>query len=226
MATTEMQAGPQFAYGPKIDLDGVPDLFEGDHEVEPYTPPETGIDNLGIRSVDEFRVPALGDEPIVIEFRGWVRVIRSRPTTDDWKTTEVYTNLVDMRMQGSCDELGGVTVRLQPEILSTGCINTPYDGDDLGSDKPDKACRMAVACEFDVPKLGKKLFNKEPVELTIDEVRSIPPAGNPGRGQIYRRLPLYDRDDPHGRPVAFLTSLNFSMGVYLPQDQVERLASA
>jgi hypothetical protein len=85
---------------------------------------------------------------------------------------------------------------------------------------------MAVACEFDVPKFGKKLFNKEPVELTIDEVRSIPPAGNPGRGQIYRRLPLYDRDDPNGRPVAFLTSLNFSMGTYLSRDQVRELVSA
>jgi hypothetical protein len=226
MTITEMQGGPLFAYGPKIDLDGVRDLYEGDHEVVPYVLPETGIDNLGIRSVDEFRVPLMGDQPIVVEFRGWVRVIRSQPTTDDWKSTEVYTNLVEMCMKGECEELGLITVRLQPEILSTGCINTPYDGEDLDSDTPDKACRMAVACEFDVPQLGKKLFNKEPVELTIDAVRSIPPAGNPGRGQIYRRLPLYDRDDPQGLPVAYLTSLNFSMGVYLPQTQVAELASA
>jgi Family of unknown function (DUF6073) len=225
MTTTEIQGGPQFAYGPRIALDGIRDLYDGDHEVVPYTPPESGIDNLGIRSVDEFRVPALGDQPIVVEFRGWVRVVRAQPTTDDWKTTEVYTNLIDMHMTGACDELGEITVRLQREVLSTGCINTPFDGDDLDSDTPDKACRMAVACEFDVPRLGKTLFNKEPVELTIDEVRSIPPAGNPGRGQIYRRLPLYDRDDPAGRPVAYLTSLNFSMGTYLPQSTVAEIAS-
>jgi hypothetical protein len=226
MSTSQMQPDLLFAFGPKIDLDGVRDLYDGDHQVVPYTPPGSGIDNLGIRSVDEFRVPALGDEPIIVEFRGWVRVVRSQPTTDEWKTTEVYTNLIDMCMKGECDELGVVTVRLQPEILSTGCINTPYDSDDADSDRPDKACRMAVACEFDVPKFGKKLFNKEPVELTIDEVRSIPPAGNPGRGQIYRRLPLYDRADPQGRPVAYLTSLSFAMGVYLSQSQVEELAAA
>jgi hypothetical protein len=226
MSATGISTDPRFAYGPKIDLNGIRDLYDGDHSVSPYTPPESGIDNLGIRSVDEFRIPALGDEPIVVEFRGWVRVVRSQPTTEDWRTTEVYTNLIDMHMEGECDELGTITVRLQPEILSTGCINTPYDGEDLDSEHPDKACRMAVACEFDVPKFGKKLFNKEPVELTIDEVRSIPPAGNPGRGQIYRRLPLYDRDDPNGRPVAFLTSLNFSMGTYLSRDQVRELVSA
>lgn len=226
MTPSQAAAERQFAYGPKIELDGVRDLYDGDQKVVPYTPPESGIDNLGIRSVDEFRVPALGDEPIVVEFRGWVRVVRSKPTTGEWKTTEVYTNLIDMHMSGECEELGKITVRLQPEILSTGCINTPYDGDDLDSETPDKACRMAVACEFEVPRIGKRLFNKEPVELTIDEVRSIPPAGNPGRGQIYRRLPLYDRDEPNGRPVAFLTSLNFSMGTYLSESQVEELVSA
>jgi hypothetical protein len=75
---------------------------------------------------------------------------------------------------------------------------------------------MAVAAQFDMPKLGKTLYNKEPVVLTIDNVRSIPPAGNPGQGQIYRMLPLFDRADPNGKPIAYLTSLKFAMGTYLP----------
>jgi hypothetical protein len=70
-----------------------------------------------------------------------------------------------------------------------------------------------------MPKLGLELFNKEPVLLTIDDVRSIPPAGNPGKGQIYQMLPLYDVANPDAEPVAYLTSLSFRMGTYLPQPE-------
>ncbi|HEV7808702.1 MAG TPA: DUF6073 family protein [Solirubrobacteraceae bacterium] len=215
------QARDQFAYGPRIDLTQLEDLYEG-AQVEQYRPPEGGIDNLGIRSVDTFMVPGLGES--TVEFRGYVRVARSQPTTTDWASTEVYTNMIEMYMSGESPELGTITVRLQPETLSTGCIHTPFEDGD--PDRPEKACRMAVGAIFEVPKLGLRLFNKEPVVLTIDNVRSIPPAGNPGRGQIYRMLPLYDREDPEGKPVAYLTSLNFAMGTYLPPAEVAELASA
>src|SRR5438034_1152938 len=59
----------------------------------------------------------------------------------------------------------------------------------------------------------------------IDHVRSIPPAGNPGKGQIYQMLPLYDIANPDAEPVAYLTSLSFRMGTYLPEQEGEPAAS-
>ena len=79
---------------------------------------------------------------------------------------------------------------------------------------------MAVGAIFEIPKLGMTLVNREPVILTIDDVRSIPPAGSPGKGQIYRMMPLLDINDPDGEPVAYLTSLRFKMGGYLSPEEM------
>ena len=149
--------------------------------------------------------------------------VRSQPTTDDWASTEVYTNLIEMHMEGESPELGPIHVRLNHECLSTGLIRTPFDAE--GEEQPEKACRMAVGATFQLPRLGLELFNKEPVLLTIDNVRSIPPAGNPGKGQIYQMLPLYDVANPDAEPVAYLTSLSFRMGTYLPEQDREPAAS-
>jgi hypothetical protein len=220
---TQVNGSPQFAYGPRVDLSTLKDLYEGDTEVEAYVPPEGAIDNLGIRSVDTFHVPGQGD--FTVEFRGYVRVARSEPTTENWRSTEVYTNLIHMYMHGESPELGPITVRLNPDTLSTGCINTPFE-DTGDEERIPKACRMAVGAFFEAPKLGLTLFNKEPVVLTIEDVRSIPPAGNPGRGQIYRMLPLFDVENPDEKPVAYLTQLNFSMGTYLPESEAEEMLTA
>jgi hypothetical protein len=211
MATTASPE-PKIAYGPRVDLEGLPDLFEP-QTVMPYTPPPAGIDNLGISSLDVFNVPGVGE--FTVEFQGYVRVARSEPTTSDWVTSEVYTNLIEMRMEGEHPELGAISVTLNSDCLSTGQIRTPFT-DETAAGQPAKACRMAVGAVFSLPKLGLTLYNREPVILTIDDVRSIPPAGNPGKGQIYRMLPLYDRSNPDGAPVAYLTSLQFRMGTYLP----------
>jgi hypothetical protein len=85
---------------------------------------------------------------------------------------------------------------------------------------------MAVGAIFEVPKLGKAFFNKEPIELTIDNVKAIPPAGNPGVGRIYRNLPLYDVENPQGPVAVYLTALNFVMGTYLAEHELEALRSA
>lgn len=203
-------------YGPRVSTDGVPNLYAGT-EVTPWTPPDPGIDNLGITSVDTFAVPGLGE--FTVAFSGWVRVVRSEPTDRQWANAEVYTNLIEMKMVGKCDELGTITVTLNEECLSAGQIRTPFDPY-AGEGPSAKACRMAVGCVFDVPKLGLQLCNKEPVILTIDDVRTIPPAGAPGKGQIYRMMPLYDRKNPEGEPVAYLTSLRFNMGGYLEKENM------
>jgi hypothetical protein len=51
----------------------------------------------------------------------------------------------------------------------------------------------------------------------------IPPAGNPGNGQIYQILPLFNRADPDGAPAAYLTSLKFRMGHYVTEAKIQRI---
>jgi len=209
------------ASGLIISTDELDDLY-GPREVEPFTPPPTGIDNLGITSSDSFHVPGLGS--FTIEFKGYVRVARSTPTAPDWTNAEVYTRLIEMCMIGTAAGVGKVIVTLNPDYLSTGQLRTPFE--DLGKTRPEKACRMAVGALFRAPQLSRTLFNKEPIELTIDNVCAIPPAGNPGVGRIYRNLPLYDLADPDGPIAAYLTGLNFAMGVYLTEKELTELRAA
>lgn len=213
---TAVSSSKTTIYGRPVESDGVPNLYHGSPVVQ-WTPPAPGIDNLGLHSWDTFAIPGVGE--FHVEFDGYVRVVRSEPTDDEWAGAEVYTNLIEMKMVGESEELGTVISTLNPECLSAGQIRTPFDPY-AGEGPAAKACRMAVGCLFEMPKLGKTLFNREPVILTIDDVRSIPPAGAPGKGQIYRMLPLYDVKDPWGEPVGYLTSLKFNMGGYLTPEQV------
>jgi len=192
------------------------DLF-GPRNVAPFTPPPTGIDNLGITSRDSFYIPGVGE--ITADFTGYVRVARSEPSCPEWVSAEVYTNLIEMRMVAKTTEIGDIVVTLNPEYLSAGQLRTPLE--DLNKKEPEKACRMAVGAIFSAPKLGRSFFNKEPIELTIDNVRAIPPAGSPGVGRIYRNLPLYDVDNPNGPIAVYLTALNFAMGSYLAEVELE-----
>jgi len=207
---------PATVYGRPVTTDGVPNLYEGTR-VTQWVPPVPGIDNLGISSIDTFAVPGVGE--YTVPFDGFVRVVRSEPTSKEWVNAEVYTNLIEMKMVGECEELGRITVTLNPECLSTGQIRTPFDPY-AGEGPSAKACRMAVGAIFDMPKLGMKLINKEPIILTIDDVRSIPPAGSPGKGQIYRMLPLHDSRHLEDSPVAYVTSLRFTMGGYITPETI------
>ena len=166
----------------------------------------------------------VGRGDFTIEFRGFVRVARSVPTSDDWPRSEVYTNLIEMRMVGQAPGIGRIIATLNSEFLSTGQLRTPFS--EMNCEQPEKACRMAVGALFTLPDLGLTLFNKEPLELTIDNVRAIPPAGNPGVGRIYRMLPLFNLSDPNGTPVAYLTALDFVMGTYISEDELSAAALA
>lgn len=217
MATTANNY--RIEYGPRVDLQNLPNLY-APQTTEAFSPPVPGIDNLGIVSKDTFYVPGKGE--FAVEFKGYVRVARSKPSTDRWVDSEVYTNLIEMCMRGESPEVGPITVTLNPEILSAGQLRTPHA--DLECDQPEKACRMAVAAQFDIPQLGVTLFNKEPIELTIDNVKAIPPAGNPGEGRIYHILPLYNTANPDGEPAAYLTRLSFAMGTYITEAELDGIA--
>lgn len=195
--------------------DNLNNLF-APQKTAPFTPPPSGIDNLGIASQDTFHIPGRGD--FTVDFRGYVRVSRSKPSAEDWVNAEVYTNLIEMRMLGSNPQMGVVDVTLNTEYVSTGMLRTPFES--MCEAQPEKACRMAVGAMFKIPRFGLTLINKEPIELTIDNVRAIPPAGNPGVGRIYRMLPLFDYSTPDAAPIAYLTALTFTMGTYLSEDEL------
>jgi hypothetical protein len=219
--STSANNNSKIEWGPRIDLNTLKDVF-APQTVPAFTPPIPGIDNLGITSTDTFMVPGMGE--FVVDFKGYVRVARSVPTTTEWASSEVYTNLIEMCMRGSAEGIGSIKVTLNGECLSTGMLKTPFA--DMECAQPEKACRMAVSAVFDLPNLGVKLFNKEPILLTIDNVRAIPPAGAPGKGQIYQLLPLYNVADPEGSPAAYITALKFAMGTYLTEAELETLRRA
>jgi len=217
--TNVSPASAKPAWGPRVDLRDLDNLYSP-QIVKPFTPPPPGIDNLGISSTDTFMVPGIGE--FTVDFTGYVRVARSRPTAEDWTNSEVYTNLIEMCMRGEAPGIGPIVVTLNTEVLSTGMLKTPFR--DMNQVQPEKACRMAVSAQFELPQLGKTVFNKEPIELTIDNVRAIPPAGSPGEGRIYQILPLFDRADPEGPPAAYLTSLKFAMGSYVTEAHIKSVA--
>ncbi len=219
--STSANNSAKIEWGPRIDLSKLPDVF-APQTVPPFTPPKPGIDNLGISSTDTFMIPGKGE--FRVHFKGYVRVARSVPTTTEWNTSEVYTNLIEMRMRGTAEGVGAINVTLNSECLSTGMLKTPFE--DVECEQPEKACRMAVSAVFDIPSLGVKLVNKEPILLTSDNVRAIPPAGAPGQAQIYQLLPLYNSEDIDGSPAAYITALKFAMGTYLTEAELEALRNA
>ena len=73
---TAVTPEPKIKYGPQVSTNGVPNLFEP-QTVTPFTPPPPGIDNLGITSVDTFKVPGVGE--FTVEFSGYVRVVLVPP---------------------------------------------------------------------------------------------------------------------------------------------------
>ncbi len=123
MATLVTSEG-KVSSGVPIDYPMLADLY-GPRQVQPFTPPPTGIDNLGISSRDSFYIPGKGE--ITVDFTGYVRVARSQPSCSDWVNAEVYTNLIEMRMVGRTDAVGEIIVTLNHEYLSTGQLRTPFE---------------------------------------------------------------------------------------------------
>jgi hypothetical protein len=203
-------------WGPRLDLTGLKDNY-APHKVEPFTATPGGIDNLVLRSTDTFTIPGMGE--YTVDFSGYFRVARGNPTTTDWATCEVLVNMLDLKLVGQHKDLGEIRVSLNPDILSTGQIfptaaaAAPHAVVAVGQQV--KACRIATAAVFDIPQLGVSVFNKEPVLLMNENIKSIPPVDDPGGHALIFKLPLFNRKDPQGKPVAYLTSLRYGAENYI-----------
>ena len=205
-------------WGPRVNLADLKDLYRP-QQVKRFSDIPGNIDNLAMTTVDTILVRDLGEFTVV--FRGYVRVARAHPTTDDWESSEVYTNMLDMQMHGEAEGLGPVDVRINPNVVCAGQIATPQICKTACLPMPAKNCRIATSVFFDVHKLGKTLFNKEPIMLCIDGITTMPPGGAHGYARFHNILPLYDLADPEGKPVAWLTRLEFDMGDYISDNEGE-----
>jgi len=205
---------PRQEWGPRVDLSGLPERY-APQTIEPFTLTPAGVDNLALHSTDVFTVPDRGE--FTVDFRGYFRVARARPTTDDWATCEVLVNIVDLRLYGRHDELGDLTARLNPAVLSSGLI-LPGTGEGQV-----KQCRIALPAIFDLPRLGMSVFNKEPILLMNERITSIPPVDDPNGHALLFYLPLYDLRNPNGAAVAYLTSLRYGADNYITEAEVRSL---
>jgi hypothetical protein len=203
--------GPQAAdWGPRIELAGLDDLYHP-QEVQPFSVPPAAIDNLHLSSSDKFLIPGRGEYSV--NFEGYFRVARDHPTSQDWASANVFVNLADMRLTGEHRDLGTLTVRLNPAVVSPGQTFAP------GAATAPAACRIGAGVVFEAPDMGVNLFNKEPILLMNNAIEAIPPVEDPnGAAHIYK-LPLYSTQDPNGQPVAYLTELRYTVGNYVTEAQ-------
>jgi len=199
-------------WGPRVDLAGLKDIY-APQKVKRFTVRPGGIDNLALHSTDTFRIPGQGE--FTVDFSGYFRVARDHPTTNDWTTCEVLVNIIDLRLYGKHKDIGEIAVSLNPDILSTGQIfpakvaNGP------------KACRIATGAIFELRQLGVSVFNKEPILLMNEGIKSIPPVNDPSGHALLFMVPLFNRADPDGKPMAYLSSLRYGAEDYLTESKAE-----
>jgi hypothetical protein len=203
-------------WGPRVDLTGLEDLY-GPREVPGRTVVPGGIDHLGLHSTDVFEIDRFGAGIFEVNFNGYFRVARAHATTQDWTTFSLRVNIIDLKLRGSHPELGEITVRLNPDIVSTGQIFPAKTADG------DAECRIATAVTFEIPKMGVTLRNREPILLMNNHVRSIPPVDDPSGQALLYKLPLFDVIDPKAPAVAYLTSLKYGADHYLTRPQFKAI---
>jgi len=218
--TTEVAAmvakGAVTEWGPRVNLKGLKDLY-APQTIKPFTATPGGIDNLALSSTDSFLIPGKGE--MKVDFKGYFRVARENPTTNDWATADVFVNMIDLFLRGEAPGIGTISVGLNPQFVSAGQV-LAGGGPTQGSE-----CRIAVAAQFEMPGMSV-LLNKEPILLMNNSIKSLPPVEDPnGAAQIYN-LPLYDSKNPNGRPVAYLRSLKYTVGNYITETEAKAFREA
>ncbi|MFY9823861.1 MAG: DUF6073 family protein [Thermoanaerobaculia bacterium] len=229
MAAARRSSDPVIEWGPRVDLTNLRDNF-APQQVKDFTVPPGGIDNLGLHSTDVFEIPGQGR--FEVDFDGYFRVARAQPKSLEWGTPMIRVNIIDLRLFGQHDKLGEIGVTLNPDILASGQIfptsmrpetKAATSADPVAADPAAAACRIAVGAVFTVPSLGASLFNKEPILLMNQNLTRIPPVDDPNGHALLFRLPLFNVQDPHGEPMAFLTSLRYGADNYLTRDEVSSI---
>lgn len=205
-------AGLPTPWGPRVSLDGLQDLY-APQEIKPFTPTRGGIDNLALSSTDIFVIPGRGE--FRVDFSGYFQVARQNPTRDDWASSEVYVNMVDIRLRGMADGIGPISVSINPSVVSAGQV-FPSDGPEAA-----KACRIAAGVNFEMEEMGVTAFNKEPILLMNKGIKSIPPVEDPNGVAHLFLLPLFDQRRPDAAPIAYLSSLRYTVGNYISQEAAE-----
>jgi hypothetical protein len=201
------------SWGPKISTRGLKDLYRPT-KIKKFAATPGGIDNLALSSIDTFFIPGKGE--FEVKFKGYFRVARSNPTSDNWADAEWFVNMTDLRLEGSSSKLGKMNVRLNPGEISPGQVFA------AGGANAAAKCRIATAASFEMNELGITAFNKEPILLMNDAIESVPPVEDPnGEAHIYR-LPLFNVKEPDGEPVAYLTRLRYTVGNYITKEQAEK----
>jgi hypothetical protein len=212
------------AWGRVVDPTGLPKLFRGDGAPKKHVRgqhPPAGIDHMGLKSVDVFRIPGMGE--FTVPFEGYFQVVRSEPDTTDWETATVYVNFTELHLFGHDPTLGDITVDLNPSIVSGG--NTFPARDVAGQGIGKVACRINVAARFHVAELGLTLFNKTPIQLVNDDVKGIPTIGEGGQGNV-NSLPMYRWTDPQGELFGYLEELEYKVQNYATASDVAIARSA
>ncbi len=200
-------------WGPPISTRGLRDLY-APQKTRKRTLPPAGIDNLHLGSTDTFEIPGRGE--IVVDFKGFFRVARGNPTSDNWATGDVYVNLIDLYLEGESSELGKIIVRHNPDRVSAGQTFA------AGKQNAAAKCRIAANVTFNAVQAGITLNHAEPILLMNDAIDSIPPVEDPnGKAHIYR-LPLFADAKAGSKPFGYLTSLHYTVGNYLSEEEGKR----
>lgn len=200
-------------WGPKVALKGLRDLYKPT-KIQKFAATPGGIDNLALSSIDNFSVPGMGD--FEVKFKGYFRVARSNPTSDKWANAEWFVNMIDLKLEGETKKIGKMNVRLNTDTISPGQVFA------AGAQDAAAKCRIATAVSFEMPDMGITAFNKEPILLMNNAIESVPPVEDPnGEAHIYR-VPLFNVNDPNGKPVAYLTRLRYTVGNYITEEQAQR----
>ncbi len=199
-------------WGTEVNASDLKDNYKGT-KVTPYTVTPGGIDNLALHSKDVFTIPGKGE--FSVDFKGYFRVARGHPTTNDWTTFEIFVNILDLKLFGKHKDLGEISVSLNPDLRSAGQI-FPASAANQGA-----KCRIATAVHFDMPRAGLSVFNKEPILLMNEHVKSIPPVDDPNGHALLFMLPLFDRTKPSGKAVAYLTSLRYGADNYITEAEAK-----
>jgi hypothetical protein len=223
MAASRRSGDPIIEWGSRVDLKGLQDNF-APQQVKDFTVPPGGIDNLGLHSTDVFEIPGQGR--FEVDFNGYFRVARAQPKSFEWGVPMIRVNIIDLRLFGQHDSLGEIGVTLNPDILASGQIfptSMRAEKADTTTDPAVAQCRIAVGAVFTLPALGAALFNKEPILLMNKNLRRIPPVDDPNGHALLFKLPLFNIQDPHGEPMAYLTSLQYGADHYLTREEVNSI---